>query len=83
MGKRWQFISRRSYDRQFNKITSVKLVLEDSCLSLTLQKNYLSIYNSQYRWISKYKEYGESAFPDNGSALSHSQYEIEKLKREN
>ncbi|WP_110940888.1 transposase [Geosporobacter subterraneus] len=40
-------------------------------------------YNSLYRWISEYNEYGESAFPGHGSALYNSQYEIKKLKREN
>ena len=40
-------------------------------------------YNSLYRWISEYEEYGEGAFPGHGSALYNSQYEIKKLKLEN
>ena len=40
-------------------------------------------YNSLYRWISEYEEYGESAFPGHGSALYSYQYEIKKLKAEN
>ena len=40
-------------------------------------------YNSLYRWISEYEEYGESAFPGHGTALYSYQYELKKLKAEN
>lgn len=40
-------------------------------------------YNSLYRWISEYKEYGESAFLGHGTALYSCQYEINKLRQEN
>lgn len=33
-------------------------------------------YNTLYRWISEYEEYGESAFPGHGTALYSYQYEI-------
>lgn len=75
-------MSRRSYDRQF-KIAAVKLVLEDNMSVSGVAKELSIHYNSLYRWISEYEEYGESAFPGHGSALYNSQYEIKKLKREN
>lgn len=75
-------MARRSYDKQF-KIAAVKLVLEDN-MSVSEVSNELSIhYNSLYRWISEYEEYGESAFPGHGTALSPYQYELKKLKQEN
>jgi transposase len=40
-------------------------------------------YNSLYRWIREYEEYGESAFPGHGCTLYNYQYEINKLKNEN
>lgn len=70
---------KRSYDKQF-KIAAVKLVLEDSMSVSELSKELSIHYNSLYRWIS---EYGESAFPGHGNALSPYQYEIKKLKQEN
>ena len=75
-------MSRRSYDRQF-KIAAVKLVLEDNMSVAGVAKELSIHYNSLYRWISEYEEYGESAFPGHGSALYNSQYELKKLKREN
>ena len=73
---------RRSYDRQF-KISAVKLILEDD-MSVSNAAKALGIhYNSLYRWISEYEEYGESAFPGHGTALYSYQYEIKKLKQEN
>lgn len=73
---------RRSYDKQF-KIAAVKLVLEDN-MSVSEVSNELSIhYNSLYRWISEYEEYGESAFPGHGTALYSYQFELKKLKQEN
>jgi len=75
-------MGRKSYDRQF-KIAAAKLVLEEN-MSVAEVSRELSIhYNSLYRWINEYEEYGESAFPGHGSALYNSQYQIKKLKREN
>lgn len=66
-------MTRRSYGKQF-KIAAVKLVLEDN-MSVSEVSNELSInYNSLYRWISKYEEYGESAFSGHGTALYSYQY---------
>ncbi|WMM26044.1 transposase [Tissierella sp. MB52-C2] len=73
---------RRSYDKQF-KISAVKLVLEDD-MPVTEAAKELSIhYNSLYRWINEYEEYGESTFPGHGTALYSYQYEIKKLRQEN
>ncbi|MCX7920539.1 MAG: IS3 family transposase [Clostridia bacterium] len=75
-------MSRRSYDRQF-KMAAVKLVLEGTMSVSEVAKELSIHYNSLYRWISEFEEYGESAFPGHGSALYNSQYEIKKFKREN
>lgn len=40
-------------------------------------------YNSLYRWISEYEEYGESGLPEYGAVLYSYQYEIKRLKQEN
>ena len=75
-------MARRSYDKQF-KMAAVKLVLEDNISVSEVSKELDIHYNSLYRWISEYEEYGESAFPGHGSALYSYQYEIKKLKAEN
>ena len=75
-------MARRSYDKQF-KMAAVKLVLEDNMTVSEVSKELSIHYNSLYRWISEYEEYGESAFPGHGSALYSYQYEIRKLKAEN
>jgi len=75
-------MARRSYDKQF-KMVAVKLVLEDNMTVAEVSKELDIHYNSLYRWISEYEEYGESAFPGHGSALYSYQYEIRKLKAEN
>ena len=75
-------MARRSYDNQF-KMAAVKLVLEDNMTVSEVSKELSIHYNSLYRWISEYEEYGESAFPGHGTALYSYQYEIKKLKAEN
>ena len=75
-------MARKSYDKQF-KMAAVKLVLEDNMSVSEVSKELDIHYNSLYRWISEYEEYGESAFPGHGSALYSYQYEIKKLKAEN
>lgn len=53
-------------------------------MPVTAAAKELSIhYNTLYRWIREYEEYGESAFPGHGSALYSCQYEIRKLQKEN
>ena len=59
---------RRSYDKQF-KIAAVELVLDDDMPVAEAAKALNIHYNSLYRWISEYEEYGESAFPGHGTAL--------------
>ena len=75
-------MARRSYDKQF-KMAAVKLVLEDNMTVAEVSKELDIHYNSLYRWISEYEEYGESAFPGHGTALYSYQYELKKLKAEN
>ena len=75
-------MARRSYDKQF-KMAAVKLVLEENMPVSEVAKELSIHYNSLYRWISEYEEYGERAFPGHGSALYSYQYEIKKLKAEN
>lgn len=75
-------MARRSYDKQF-KIAAVKLVLEDNMSVSEVSKELSIHYNTLYRWIGEYEEYGESAFPGHGTALYSYQYEIKKLKLEN
>lgn len=75
-------MARRIYDKQF-KIAAVKLVLEDDMAVAEVAKELSIHYNTLYRWISEYEEYGESAFPGHGTALYSYQYEIKKLKAEN
>ena len=75
-------MARRSYDKQF-KMAAVKLVLEDNMTVSEVSKELSIHYNSLYRWISEYEEYGESAFLGHGTALYSYQYEIKKLKAEN
>lgn len=75
-------MTRRSYDKQF-KVAAVKLVLDDNMPVAEVAKELGIHYNTLYRWISEYEEYGESAFPGHGTALYSYQYEIRKLKSEN
>lgn len=72
---------RRSYDKQF-KIAAVKLVMEDNMSVADAAKTLSIHYNSLYRLISEYEEYGQSAFPGHGTALYSYQYQIKKLKQE-
>lgn len=75
-------MTRKTFDKQF-KIAAVKLVIEDNMTVLEVSKELSIHYNTLYRWISEYEEYGESAFPGHGTALYSYQYEIKKLKQEN
>lgn len=61
----------------------VKLVLDVDMPAAEAAKALSIHYNSLYRWISEYEEYGESAFPWHGTALYSCQYEMRKLKQEN
>lgn len=76
------FMGRRKFDRNF-KLAAVKLVVHDEMPVSEVAKQLDIHYNSLYRWICEYEEYGESAFPGHGCALYNYQYEINKLKNEN
>ena len=39
--------------------------------------------NIHYRWVQEVEEYGESAFPGNGTALADGQHKIKLLEKEN
>ena len=56
----------KSYGRQY-KIAAVKLVVEENMSVSEAAKGLAVHYNSLYRWIGEYEEYGESTFPGHGS----------------
>ena len=47
----------------------------------TYEKRYNA--NSLYRWVQEVEEYGENAFPGNGTALADAQHKIKLLEKEN
>ena len=73
---------RRKFDKQF-KLAAVKLVANEEFPVAEVAKELGIHYNSLYRWIREYEEYGDDAFPGHGCALSGYQNEIRKLQREN
>jgi transposase len=75
-------MSRRQFDRQY-KLAAVKLVTEDQIPVSEVAKELGIHYNSIYRWIREYEEYGESVFPGHGFKAYNYQNEIRKLQREN
>lgn len=75
-------MARRIFDRQF-KITAVKLILNEGYSVKEVSKELDVHYNSLYRWVKEYEQFGEGAFPGHGSALFNAQYEIKKLQKEN
>lgn len=73
---------RRKFDKPF-KLAAVKLVTGDGVPVGQVAKELGIHYNSLYRWIHEYEEFGENAFPGHGCTLYSYQYEIKKLQREN
>jgi len=73
---------RRKFDKPF-KLAAVKLVIEDQIPVAQIATELDIHYNSLYRWIQEYEEFGENAFPGHGSTIYHHQYEIKKLQQEN
>lgn len=72
-------MARRKFDKQF-KNSAVKLILEEG-FSVKEVSQELEVHaNSLYRWV---EEYGESAFPGNGTALANAQHKIKLLEKEN
>ena len=75
-------MSRRKFDKQF-KNSAVKLILEEG-YSVKAVSQELEVHaNSLYRWVHEVEEYGESAFPSNGTALADAKHKIKWLEKEN
>lgn len=66
-------MTRRKFDRNF-KLAAVKLVVNDELPVSEIAKQLDIHYNSLYRWIREYEDYGESAFLVHGCALYNYQY---------
>lgn len=65
------------FDKQF-KNSAVWIILEESH-SVEEVSQELDVHtNSLYRWV---QEYGESAFPGNGTALADVQHKIKMLEK--
>lgn len=75
-------MKRSVYDKQF-KMAAVKLAGAGASSVAEVSKELGISTSSLRRWINGYDEYGESAFPGHGNALFNSDYEIQKLQREN
>lgn len=75
-------MKRAVYDKQF-KIAAAKLAQAKDKSVLDTSKELGFSPSSLRRWINEYDEYGESAFPGHGNALSNSTYEIKKLQKQN
>ncbi|MHC5811552.1 transposase, partial [Lactococcus lactis] len=65
-------MARRKFDKQF-KNSAVKLILEEGYSVKEVSQELEVHANSLYRWV---EEYGESAFPGNGTALANAQHKI-------
>ena len=75
-------MARRKFDKQF-KNSAVKLILEEG-YSVKEVSQELDVHaNSLYRWVQEVEEYGENAFPGNGTALADAQHKIKLLEKEN
>lgn len=72
---------RRKFDKPF-KLAAVKLVTEDGVPVGQVAKELDIHYNSLYKWICEYEEFGEDAFPGHGCAPYSYQYEIKAPTRE-
>ena len=69
--------------RRHYVISAVKLILEEG-YSVKEVSQELDVHaNSLYRWGQEVEEYGENAFPGNGTALADAQHKIKLLEKEN
>ena len=75
-------MARRKFDKQF-KNSAVKLILEEGYSVKEVSQELEVHANSLYRWVQEVEEYGESAFPGNGTALADAQHKIKLLEKEN
>lgn len=75
-------MGRIKFEKQFKK-AAVKLILEEG-YSVKEVSQELDVHgNSLYRWVQEFEEYGEHAFPSNGTALADPQHKIKLLEKEN
>lgn len=74
-------MKRAVYDKQF-KVAAVKMALSEENTVTQVAKDLGINGNTLRRWINEYDEYGESAFPGHGNALSNATYEIKKLQKQ-
>lgn len=74
-------MARRKFDKQF-KNSAVKLILEEGYSVKEVSQELEVHANSLYRWVQEVEEYGESAFPGNGTALADAQHKIKLLDKE-
>ncbi len=72
-------MKRKSYDKQF-KIAAVKLILKKEVPVSVVAKELKIYQNTLCRWVDKYEEHGERAFPERKTAFYSYQFEIKKLK---
>jgi transposase len=75
-------MQRRVFTKEF-KLAAVKLVVEDEMDVKEVAKQLGVHYNSLYRWVQEFEEYGESAFPGRGCKIYDYQAEIYRLQRRN
>jgi len=75
-------MQRRVFTKEF-KLAAVKLVVEDEMAVKEVAKQLGVHYNSLYRWVQEFEEYGESAFPGRGCKIYDYQAEIYRLQRRN
>lgn len=75
-------MQRRVFTKEF-KLAAVKLVVEDELDVKEVAKQLGVHYNSLYRWVQEFEEYGESAFPGRGCKIYDYQAEIYRLQRKN
>lgn len=75
-------MKRRTYDKQF-KLAAIKMIIEEEIPVQTVASELSVHANTIYRWLAEYDEYGEDAFPGQGTKLYSYQFEIKKLQKEN
>lgn len=75
-------MARKTFYRQF-KVATVKLILEEGYSVKEVSMELEVHADSLFRCVNEYEQYGEDAFPGNGSTLFNAQLEIRKLKKEN
>ena len=75
-------VGRRKFDKQF-KTSVLKHILKEGCSVKEVNQEVDVHANSLYRWVQEVEEYGEHAFPVNGTVLADAQHKIKLLEKEN